>query len=401
MAAFKYRLTAPEKLITVEDYRRAAARKLPRMVWAYVDGGADDLVTLTDNRDAFSRWSLRQRVLAGHASRDLSTNLAGTALDLPVLLAPTGLSGLTHWRSDIAASRAAERAGTRYVLSTASAWSIEEVADATEQAHFFQLYPFQGEVAATMMRRAWAAGYNVMFATVDVPAVGNRERERRHGMGMPPVLTPRRMLNVARHPKWLYNVFRHRRTSMRNLVAGGGVRAAVRSVEIQSRTMMQSTLCWDDLAWMRDQWPGRLYMKGVLDPDDADRAVALGLDGVVVSNHGGRQLDCAQASLDALPAVADAIGGRAEVLLDGGVRRGTDIVKALALGADAVLVGRPYLYGLAVGGETGVSNVLEILRAELERTLALMGVGSVAELDRSWLVPRDPALDRLGVIPRT
>jgi isopentenyl diphosphate isomerase/L-lactate dehydrogenase-like FMN-dependent dehydrogenase len=393
MSAFTYRLRAPEKLLTVDDYRRAAVKRLPRMVWAYVDGGADDLVTLGDNRAAFSRWSLRMRVLAGHAGRDLSTSIGGTALDLPVLFAPTGLSGLTHWRSDIAAARAAEAAGSRYVLSTASAWSIEEVAGATEQDHFFQLYPFHGEVAATMMRRAWSAGYNVMFATVDVPAVGNREQERRHGMGMPPVLTPRRLLNVARHPGWTYNVLRHRRTAMRNLVPGGGMRAAVRSVEIQSRTLMQSTLCWDDVAWMREQWPGKLYMKGLLDPEDAERAVDLGFDGVVVSNHGGRQLEYAQATLDALPAVAGAVGDRAEVLLDGGVRRGTDIVKALALGADAVLVGRPYLYGLAVAGEAGAAHVMEILRAELERTLALMGVGSVAELDRSWLIERTPAPD--------
>ncbi len=388
---FDYRLVAPEKLLSLDDYRKEAKRRLPKMVWSYINGGADDHVTIGDNREAFGRWSLRTRVLAGHAARDLSVKAAGVTLDLPIILGPTGFAGLSYWRGDIAALKAAERHGTRYAVSTVSSWSIEEIARESGVDHFFQLYPQSGELAASLMRRAWNAGQKTMFVTVDVPVRGNREGERKHGMGIPPVLTPRRFLNIARHPKWALDVLLHQRIGGRSLATTGGVTGAIESIEIQSRELMQSTLDWDDLAWMREEWKGHLYIKGVLDPEDAARAVDLGLDGVVVSNHGGRQLDFTPATLDVLPDIADVVGDRAEVLMDGGVRRGTDVVKALALGADAVLIGRPYLYGLAVNGEEGVAHVLDILREEIDRTLALMGLGSVAELDRSWVVPRASA----------
>lgn len=388
---FEYRLVAPEKLLSLDDYRREAKRKLPKMVWSYIDGGADDHVTIEDNRGAFGRWSLKTRVLAGHAGRDLSTNVAGVSLDMPVILGPTGFAGLSYWRGDIAALKAAERHGTRYAVSTVSSWSIEEIAAESGVDHFFQLYPQSGELAASLMERAWNAGQQTMFVTVDVPVKGNREGERRHGMDIPPVLTPRRLLNIARHPKWAADVLLHQRVGGRSLATSGGVTGAMESIEIQSRELMQSTLDWNDLAWMREKWKGHLYIKGVLNPEDATRAVDLGLDGVVVSNHGGRQLDFTPATLDVLPDIAAAVGDRAEVLLDGGVRRGSDVVKALALGADAVLIGRPYLYGLAVNGEKGVVHVLDILKEEIDRTLALMGVGSVGELDRSWVMPRASA----------
>ena len=386
---FDVKLKAPETLVTVEDYRKVARRRLPEMVWAYVDGGADDRETLQWNRDAFSRWALRARMLAGHATHDLSTTVAGVKLSMPLMFAPTGFVGLSHWHGDIDAARAAEKAGTRYVVSTASSWSLEEIAAASGVEHFFQLYPREGDIAAKLMRRAWAAGYRTMMVTVDVPIVGNREGERRKGMGMPPVLTPRRMLNIARHPTWAYNVLRHQRIGGRNLVDAGGVAAALKSAEIQSRHMVQSTLNWDDFAWMREQWKGALYIKGILDPEDAERAVNLGADGIVVSNHGGRQLDFALSSLDALPAIVRAVGGRAEILLDGGVRRGTDVLKAVALGARAVMIGRPYVYGVAAAGERGASAILEIFRSEMERSLTLMGCASVQDLDRSWILPRD------------
>lgn len=358
------------------------------MIWSYVDGGADDLVTLEDNRAAFQRWTLRPRVLAGIEKCDLGTTVAGEQLDLPVLLAPTGLTGLSHWRGDVAAARAAERCGTRYIVSTASSWTIEEVATATGADHFFQLYPKSGPLSGSLLRRAWDSGNRVMFLTVDAPVVGNRVWERKAGMGRPPVLTPGRMADVARHPRWLYGMLRHRRVSGRNLVAAGGFRAAAASVDIQARELMQSTLTWEDAAWIRDQWPGKVFIKGILDARDARRALELGMDGVVVSNHGGRQLDGARASLDCLPEVAAAVGDRMEVLLDGGVRRGADVVKALALGARAVLIGRPYLYGLAVDGETGVASVLEIFRQELVRALILLGVGDVRDLGPDCLARR-------------
>jgi isopentenyl diphosphate isomerase/L-lactate dehydrogenase-like FMN-dependent dehydrogenase len=358
------------------------------MIWSYIDGGADDLITLHDNRAAFSRWALRPRVLAGTAAVGLATTVAGERVSLPVLLAPTGLAGLSHWRGDVAAASAAERCGTRYILSTASSWTIEEVARASRDNHFFQLYPRSGPLTESLLRRAADSGNRVMFLTVDAPVVGNRTGERKDGMGRPPVLTPARLGNVARHPRWLYEVLAHRRISGRNLVAGGGLRAASQSVDIQMRELMQSTLSWEDVAWIRDLWPGKLFIKGILDARDAERARSLGLDGVVVSNHGGRQLDGARASLDCLPEVVSAVGGTMEVLLDGGVRRGTDVIKALALGARAVLIGRPYLYGLAAGGEEGVVSVLDIFRQELERAMILLGAADVADLSRDFLAAR-------------
>lgn len=383
---FDYRLRAPERLISVEDYRRAARRRLPRMVWTYVDGGADDLRSVQGNRDAFDRWWLAPSVLTGHDRHDLAGEVAGLPVSMPVLLAPTGLTGLSHWSGDIAATRAAERSGTVYALSTVSSWSIEEVARAAHRQHIFQLYPGSGGVAASLLRRARAAGYHTLFITVDLPVRGNREGERREG-SFPPTLTPRRALNFARHPRWTYDTLVHQRISGRNLVTGGSVADAVASVQIQERELAQSTLNWDDVAWMRENWPGRVYLKGVLRADDATRAVDLGLDGVVVSNHGGRQLDHALPALDALPPIAAAIGDRAEVILDGGIRRGTDVVKALALGADAVLIGRPYLYGLAVSGREGVEHVLGILREEIERALTLLGVHDIHDVTPTHVHP--------------
>ena len=391
---FQYRWRAPEDLISVEDYRRAAARRVPRLVWEYIEGGADDLVTVRRNRTSFSRWALRARMMTAYPERRLSTTVAGVEIDLPVLLAPTGALGLSQWRGDLAAARAAEAAGTRLVLSTASSWTIEEVASGTHADHFFQLYP-GGEETATLMQRAWHAGYRTLFVTVDVPVIGNREGERRYGytrtgaLDRVLTLTPREALDVARHPQWLLDLYRHGRGSMRNLLPEGGVQAAFQSIDILHREIDQASFAWDDLQWIREQWPGTVYVKGLLDPEDALRAVELGCEGVVVSNHGGRQLDHALAALDALPPIVAAVGDRAEVLLDGGVRRGTDVVKAVALGARAVLIGRPQIYGLIVGRERGVVDVIEIFRAELDRALTLMGAQSVHELDRSWVVPND------------
>jgi isopentenyl diphosphate isomerase/L-lactate dehydrogenase-like FMN-dependent dehydrogenase len=398
VAPFKYRLRAPERLISVEDYRRVAARRVPRMVWEYIEGGADDKITLRRNLDAFSALSLRARMLTGHAGRELATTVAGVEVALPVLLAPTGALGLSHWQGDAAAARAAEAAGTRLVLSTASSWSIEEVAAATRADHFFQLYPGAGRTAA-LMERAWRAGYRALFVTVDLPVIGNREGERRHGyarsdeFGRTLTLSVREALNVARHPQWLLDLYRHGRGSQANLLPGPrtgteAVQATFESIQILHRELELATFSWEDLEWIREQWPGTVYVKGLLDPEDAARAVAIGCEGVVVSNHGGRQLDHAQATLEALPAIVAAVDGRAEVLFDGGIRRGTDVVKALALGARAVLIGRAQIYGLIAGGERGVVEVLDVLRAEIDRALALMGVRSVHDLDPSWVIRR-------------
>ncbi len=394
MFGFQQQLRPLEKLISVEDYRRRAKRQVPKMIWAYVDGGADDEITLRENQAALRRLRLRARVLTGHRRRDLSTTVAGVPIDIPILFAPTGLTGLSHWRGDLAAARAAESRGTRYVVSTASSWTIEEIVRHTHEPPFFQLYPHEGDTAARLMDRAWASGCRVLVLTVDVPVLGNRQGERRLGMDRPPVLTPWHLADLARHPAWTYEVMRHGRISARHLVDSGGVRAAVASVDIQERTLMQSSLGWDDLSWVRGRWRGKLLVKGIVEPDDASRAIDLGVDGIVVSNHGGRQLDSVPATVDALPGVVAGARGRVEVLVDGGVRRGTDVIKALALGARAVLIGRPYVYGLIVAGERGAGAILDLFREEMDRAMTLMGVANVADLDPSWLAGPDPVRAR-------
>jgi L-lactate dehydrogenase (cytochrome)/(S)-mandelate dehydrogenase len=358
------------------------------MIWAYVDGGADDQVTLSDNRAAFSRWALRPRVLCGKKTRHLGVTIEGKLLSIPVLIAPTGSNGLANWRGDVAVARAAERRGTRLLLSTASSYSLEEVAEATSADHWFQLYPWvDRNLMKSLIVRGLNAGYAALVVTADVPVLGNREAERQRGMGLPPVLTPYRVLDAARHPRWAYGFLRHKRVAMRNLVDRNEVVAGVESAALHQRLLL-SELAWDDFGWIRQQWPGPLYIKGLLDPDDAERAVEIGADGIVVSNHGGRQLDSAPASLDVLAEIAARVGGRATILIDGGIRRGTDIVKAMCLGADACLIGRAMIYGLAARGEDGVADVLRILEEEIDRTLALMGCGAVTELDSSWLIRR-------------
>lgn len=401
MPTFRFRLRLPTDPITVEDFRIRARHKLPDLVWAFVDYGAEDMVTLRENRTAFTRYRLHPRVLSGVGFPRLTTTVAGRELSLPVLLAPTGLVGLSHWTGELGAALAAEAAGTTSIASTSSTYSIEEIGRGTATDHFFQLYPCSDgsgleNLTGHLMQRAADSGFAAMFVTVDVPAVGNRESERKRGMGAPPLLTPGRVLNAARKPRWTYNFFRHRRVSARNIVAAGGAKAAVRSANLHA-LMINPELNWDHLSWMRNQWPGPLFVKGILHPDDAAKAVDLGADGIVVSNHGGRQLEGALAALDALPAVVDRVGDRVEVLVDGGVRRGSDVVKALALGARAVCIGRPYLYGLAVGGPDGARRVIEILREEIIRTLILMGVADVNLLDRSWLHPADQPM--LGIVP--
>lgn len=392
----KVRFKDPNPPVSIEAWRTLARRRLPKLAWNYVDGGADDLITVTSNIKSFQRWTLRQRCLTGIKDPQLGVTVAGDRLALPVALAPTGAAGLSHWTADIAATRAAEQAGTRAVLSTAASYSLEEVAEATEHKHWFQLYPFSNrEKVAALMDRARAAGYTALFVTVDVPVIGNREGERTSGMTRPWSLTPLRLLDMALHPRWVYGALRHRRLAAIHYVereqagaagaAFGAANTAIASAENQERHM-QGDLHWADLAWMRDRWPGPLYVKGVLDADDAQYAVdAIGVQGIVVSNHGGRQLDRSVAAIDALPAIVARVGDRAEVLLDGGVRRGTDVITALCLGAKAVLIGRPYLYGLAVAGQAGVAGVLEILRSEIHRAMVLMGCASVEDLDHAQL----------------
>jgi L-lactate dehydrogenase (cytochrome)/(S)-mandelate dehydrogenase len=387
----RFRWSENTELLSVEDFRNAARRRLPHMVWAYVDGGAEDLLTLNANRDAFARWRFRPKTLAGHERFDLRTGVCGTELSMPVFLAPTAMSGLAHWTGELAGAKAAERAGTRMVLSTAASYTPEEIAEATAEQHFFQLYPWADvasggrALSGELMQRAWSAGYRAIFVTVDVPTHGNRESERRHGMGVKPMLTPRRIIDLIRKQQWTRDYLRRQRATPRLMMELMSAQNMQDTARRQIR-VMRPELNWEDLRWMREQWHGQFYVKGILHQEDAERAVGLGVDGIVVSNHGGRQLDGAQASLDALPDIVAQVNKRVPVLLDGGVRRGADVVKALCLGASAVGIGRPWLYGLAVNGGAGVEQILAIFREEMLRTLTLLGCPSVSALDRSMLV---------------
>jgi isopentenyl diphosphate isomerase/L-lactate dehydrogenase-like FMN-dependent dehydrogenase len=390
--SFKYQLSNRIAPITVDDYRRRAKRAVPDMAWAYLDYGAEDMQTMAANRSAFARYAFRRKVLTGNEARDLSTTIAGEDVSLPMLLAPTGTVGLQHWEGERGAAQAAERAGTLSIVSTVGSYSFEEVADATERDHHFQLYPWRDlnsgrhDLTLSLIERAQKAGYKAMFVTVDVPVIGNRQTERQRGLGNPPIITPGRVLNGALKPRWWIKFLQHQRFASPNVIDRRGAAAAVAALR-KTYTMMRPELTWDDFAWMRDHWDGPLFIKGVLDADDAARAVDLGATGVVVSNHGGRQLDGDVAGLDALPAIAARVGDRAEVLLDGGIRRGSDVVKALCLGAKAVLIGRPYLYGMAAAGPAGAEHVIEIFREEIRRTMTLMGVGRLEDLGPDWLLP--------------
>lgn len=356
------------------------------MVWAYVENGADGERTLRGNEEAFARWRLRQRVLTGVGEVSLGTEVAGTTLALPVMLAPTGLAGAAHWSGDLGAARAAEARGTRLVLSSASAYSLEEVAEGTSESHWFQLYPWANrQLIGSLVDRAEEAGYAALVVTVDVPVYGNRLGERRVGMAVPPTITPGAAAGAMVRPAWLYGLLRHRRISLKNLEPVAGRSDPLGSLAVQSENLTAGTT-WEELAWLRDRWRGPLLVKGVLDPDDAERIAELGVDGIVVSNHGGRQLDGALASLEALPAIAARVGHRVDLLLDGGVRTGADVVMARALGAKACLIGRAMLYGLAGGGPDGVVQVLRILEEEIARTLALMGHASIDEVTRESLI---------------
>jgi 4-hydroxymandelate oxidase len=334
------------RFVTVDDYEPVARERLPPEVYDFYAGGAGDEWTLAENRRAFDRWSLRPRVLRGAASPDTSTSILGTSVSMPILVAPWAYQEMAHPDGERATARAAAAAGTIMVVSSTATDALEEIAASTDAPKWWQLYIFEDRAVTTdMLARVVEARYGAICLTVDLPVFGLRHRDTRHGFE-PPIGGP------------------------------------------SSRLPYDATISWDDIAWVRERAPGiPLLLKGILTAEDAELAVAAGVDGIVVSNHGGRQLDWSPAGLSALPEVAGAVAGRVPVLVDGGIRRGTDVVKALALGADAVLAARPFIWGLAVDGEAGVAAVLEILRCELENTMALCGCRTVGEMTPALVRP--------------
>ena len=370
----------------VSDFRILARRRLPRFLFEYIDGGAFAETTLQRNVEDLRGLSVRQRVLRDVSDIDLSCDLFDRTASMPVALAPIGLAGLYARRGEVQAARAADAAGVPFTMSTVAGCSIEEVTAKVANPIWFQLYMIRDRGFMTdLLARAKAAGVTTLLLTVDLPVSSTRYRDIRTGLanGYGPLAQLGRMLQVVQKPGWAWDVGVHGRPHALGNVAGvmppgtglGGFFDWVAA-------NYDPRVTWKDIDWIRQNWDGRLVLKGVLDPDDARTVVSSGADGLVVSNHGGRQLDGAAATIDALPAIADAVGDRAELLLDSGVRRGTDIVKALALGARAVLIGRPLVYGLGAAGEAGGRRAFAILEAELKIALALAGYPRVAELGR-------------------
>ena len=374
------------ELLCVEDYRRLARRRLPRVAFDFIDGGADSEVTLRRNVEAFERLSLRPRHLVDVSSRSLETTVLGERVGLPVLIAPTGMSRVAGRGGDVAGARAAAAHGAVFVLSTMSSDSIEDVRAAATGSLWFQLYLWaERAILERLLDRARAAGCRALVVTVDVPVIGNRRRDARNGFALPPRVRWRTAADLLSHPRWLAHA--PSAVGAAHFLDDAGVRpsATMEHARLVNRLLANPGSSWRDLTWLRDRWDGPLLLKGTLTAEDARLAVECGVNGIVVSNHGGRQLDGAPASIDALAEVAEAVGDQVELLVDGGVRHGTDVIKARALGARAVLVGRPWLYGLAAGGEAGVAGVLEILRTEIDRALALLGRPRFDDVDASVL----------------
>lgn len=375
---------AARMLLTVEDHRRRARSRLPRFVFDFIDGAAEDERARCRNREALDAVTLLPSCLRDVSAVDTATELFGRRWAMPVAAAPTGLNALIHPEADIRLARSAAAAGLPFVLSTASNTRLEAVRAACPEGElWFQLYVVgERAIAEQMITRAKRAGYSALVLTVDVPVSGKRERDLRHRFRLPFRPSPATMLDLCRHPLWLARLLASGVPRFPNLSehepTGG-------SSELDARLLaraMDRSLAWDDVAWLRRQWDGPILLKGVLNPADAAVALEHGVDGLIVSNHGGRQLDAAPATITMLPQVVRAVAGRVPVLVDGGFRRGSDVVKALALGADGVLVGRPLLFGLAADGPRGVRRVLDTMADELATAMTLMGVPTVDVIRR-------------------
>ena len=372
-------------IANIEDLRRLARRRLPRALFDFVDGGAQDEVTLRANQSDFQRLALLPRVLIDVAQRDQSVTVLGQKLEQPLILAPTGGPGMLWPNGAVAAAQAADKAGVGFCLSTMSTSSIEEVSKAVRKPIWFQLYVMRDRgLAKSMIERAKAAGCTALVLTVDLALQGQRDRDVHNGLTIPPKLRPSTLIDFALHPGWVWRFFTGPKVTLANFVGSGHGDDMFTIAEFVNAQFDQS-VTWKDIEWAKSLWGGPLALKGILNPEDARLAAEHGVDAVIVSNHGGRQLEGARSAISALPDVVDAIDGKMEVILDGGVRRGTDVIKALALGAKACMIGRPFLYGLASMGGAGVDCALKILRNELDVGLALIGRASVRDLDRSAL----------------
>ena len=375
---------------TVSDYRRLAEARLPRQLFDYIDGGAVDELTLAANHADFARFQLRQRVLRDVSQVRTDAELFGQPVSMPLALAPVGLAGLFRRRGETQAVRAAEAAGVPFCLSTVGLCSLEEVRAASTKPFWFQLYMMRDRgYVRELLQRARAVDVNTLVFTVDLAVVGSRYRDRRNGMGggLSAAARLRSALNFAAHPSWLVDVaLGGRPLVFGNLASYVSSAKNVQDFRAWIDSQFDPSVTWKDIEWLRGEWPGTLVIKGILEPEDAIAAMHAGAQGIVVSNHGGRQLDSAPSAISALPRVADAVGDRMEVMMDGGVHSGQDVVKAVASGARAVMIGRAWVYALAAAGEAGVRHILEQIQREIAVTLALTGLTSVGAISSDILV---------------
>ena len=370
--------------VNIADLRARARRRLPKVVFDFIDGGAQDEWTLNANCTDLAALQLSPRVCVDVGERNLKTTLFGRELAMPLLLSPIGLTGLATPKGELDAARAAEAAGIGYCLSTNASSSIEEIATATKAPFWFQLYAMKDRgLSEELMQRAKAAGCDALIMTVDLAAHGRRERDARNGFSVPPRIGMLDALNAVLHPGWLYRTFTGPRLTFANYRSAADEGFLQLSQHIANQ--FDPTLDWDDIAWVKRTWDGPMVIKGILRPDDARRAIDAGADGISVSNHGGRQLDGVPSAIAALPGIVDAVDGRVPVLMDGGIRRGADVVRARALGATACMVGRAFVYALAALGPEGAARAISILHDELDNSLALLGLRSIDDVDRSAL----------------
>ncbi|OYO27767.1 alpha-hydroxy acid oxidase [Janthinobacterium sp. PC23-8] len=372
----------------IEDLRVLAQQRVPRMFYDYADSGSWTESTYRANQSDFARIKFRQRVAVNLENRSLASTMVGQHVSMPVALAPTGLTGMQHADGEILAAQAAEQFGVPFTLSTMSICSIEDVAANTTKPFWFQLYVMKDrEFINRLIDRARAAKCGALVLTLDLQVLGQRHKDLRNGLSAPPKLTIPNILNMATKPRWVAGMLATRRRGFGNIVGHATSVSDMSSLSAWTQQQFDLSLSWADLEWVKRRWGGKLIIKGIMDAEDARLAVASGADALIVSNHGGRQLDGAQSSIAALPAIVDAVGSHIEVHMDGGIRSGQDVLKALALGARGVYIGRPFLYGLGAMGRPGVTKCLDILRNELDLTMAFCGQRDVQHVDQKILLP--------------
>ena len=373
------------KVANISDLRRLARQRLPRALFDYIDGGAQDEVTLRANQADFNNFTLVQRVLRDVTTRDQSVTVLGQKYDLPLILSPTGLTGIFWPNGALEAARAASDAGAGFCLSSMSTSTVEDIKKVAKRPTWFQLYVMRDRgMSRELIERAKAAGCSALVLTVDLAMQGQRDRDVHNGLTIPPTLSVANMLNFATRPGWVWRFLTGPKVMPASLVKPG--QNTLFTIAGYVNSQFDQSVTWKDIEWAKSIWGGPIALKGILAPEDAVAVIDHGADALIVSNHGGRQLDGVRSAISALPYVVDAVQGRAEVLIDGGVRRGTDVLKAIALGAKACMIGRPYMYGLASKGREGVTQALELFRNEIDLALALTGNTSLAALDRSSIL---------------